>query len=45
MWMPREKLLGEYLRARRELVHPGDAGVEDLSGRRCDVQRWRYELA
>ena len=43
--MPREKFLGEYLRARRELVHPGDAGVEDLSGRRRVAGLRRAEVA
>ena len=43
--MPHENVLGEYLRARRELVRPGDAGVEDLSGRRRVAGLRRAEVA
>ena len=32
--MPHENLIGEYLGARRELIHPEDVGVSDLNRRR-----------
>jgi hypothetical protein len=32
--MPHENLIGGYLRARRELIHPAGVGVSDLNSRR-----------
>jgi transcriptional regulator with XRE-family HTH domain len=43
--MPHENLIGEYLRARRELVHPADVGVSDLSSRRRVRGLRREEVA
>jgi transcriptional regulator with XRE-family HTH domain len=43
--MPRENLVGEYLRARRELVRPQDVGVPDLGGRRRVPGLRREEVA
>ena len=43
--MPRENLIGEYLRARRELVRPGEVGLQDLSGRRRVAGLRRAEVA
>ena len=43
--MPPKNLIGEYLRARRELVHPEDSGVHDLGGRRRVVGLRRSEVA
>ena len=42
--MPHENLIGEYLRARRELVRPDDVGVQDLGRRRVAGLR-RAEVA
>jgi transcriptional regulator with XRE-family HTH domain len=42
--MPHENLIGEYLRARRELVRPEDVGVPDLASRRVPGLR-REEVA
>ena len=42
--MPRGNLIGEYLRARRELVRPDDVGVQDLGRRRVAGLR-RAEVA
>src|ERR1700722_10531831 len=39
-----EKLIGEYLRARRELVRPADAGLPELGRRRTPGLR-REEVA
>jgi transcriptional regulator with XRE-family HTH domain len=41
--MARENLIGEYLRARRELVRPEDVGVPDLGSRRRRVPGLRRE--
>jgi transcriptional regulator with XRE-family HTH domain len=41
--MAHENLIGEYLRARRELVRPGDVGVPDLGSRRRRVPGLRRE--
>ena len=41
----RENLIGEYLRARRELVRPQDVGIPDLSGRRRVPGLRREEVA
>ncbi|MCW3027307.1 MAG: transcriptional regulator, partial [Solirubrobacterales bacterium] len=43
--MPNENLVGEYLRARRELVRPQDVGVPDLGGRRRVPGLRREEVA
>jgi transcriptional regulator with XRE-family HTH domain len=43
--MPHENLIGEYLRARRELVHPEDVGVSDLNSRRRVRGLRREEVA
>jgi predicted transcriptional regulator len=43
--MPRENLIGEYLRARRELVRPEDIGVHDIGGRRRVAGLRRSEVA
>jgi transcriptional regulator with XRE-family HTH domain len=43
--MPHENVIGEYLRARRELVHPEDVGVSDLSCRRRVRGLRREEVA
>jgi transcriptional regulator with XRE-family HTH domain len=43
--MPRENLIGQYLRARRELVRPADVGVPDLGGRRRVSGLRREEVA
>ena len=43
--MPRENLIGEYLRARRELVRPDDVGVHDLGSRRRVAGLRRSEVA
>jgi transcriptional regulator with XRE-family HTH domain len=43
--MTEENLVGEYLRARRELVPPQDAGLHDLSGRRRVRGLRREEVA
>jgi transcriptional regulator with XRE-family HTH domain len=42
--MPSENLIGEYLRARRELVRPEDVGLPDLGRRRVPGLR-REEVA
>ena len=42
--MPRENLIGEYLRARRELVRPDEVGLQDLGRRRVAGLR-RAEVA
>jgi transcriptional regulator with XRE-family HTH domain len=42
--MPHENLIGEYLRARRELVRPEEVGVPDLASRRVPGLR-REEVA
>jgi transcriptional regulator with XRE-family HTH domain len=42
--MPSENPIGEYLRARRELVRPGDIGLPDLGRRRVPGLR-REEVA
>ena len=42
--MPRENLIGEYLRARRELVLPDEVGVRELGRRRVAGLR-RAEVA
>jgi transcriptional regulator with XRE-family HTH domain len=41
----RENLIGEYLRARRELVRPQDVGIPDLGGRRRVPGLRREEVA
>ncbi len=43
--MPDENLIGEYLRARRELVRPEDVGISDLGGRRRVAGLRREEVA
>jgi transcriptional regulator with XRE-family HTH domain len=43
--MAHENLVGEYLRARRELVRPQDVGVPDLGGRRRVPGLRREEVA
>ncbi|MDQ1539879.1 MAG: hypothetical protein QOH29_605 [Actinomycetota bacterium] len=43
--MPHENLIGEYLRARRELVRPQDVGIPDLGGRRRVPGLRREEVA
>ena len=42
--MPRENLIGAYLRARRELVRPDEVGVRELGRRRVAGLR-RAEVA
>ncbi|HEX2709008.1 MAG TPA: hypothetical protein VHM66_13495 [Solirubrobacterales bacterium] len=42
--MPNDNLIGEYLRARRELVRPEDVGSPDLGRRRVPGLR-REEVA
>jgi transcriptional regulator with XRE-family HTH domain len=41
--MPRENLIGEYLRARRELLRPADVGIPDLGNNRRRVPGLRRE--
>jgi transcriptional regulator with XRE-family HTH domain len=43
--MPHENLIGDYLRARRELVRPEAVGIPDLSGRRRVPGLRREEVA
>jgi transcriptional regulator with XRE-family HTH domain len=43
--VPHENLIGEYLRARRELVRPQDVGIPDLGGRRRVPGLRREEVA
>jgi transcriptional regulator with XRE-family HTH domain len=43
--MPHEHRIGEYLRARRELVRPEDVGIPDLSSRRRVPGLRREEVA
>jgi transcriptional regulator with XRE-family HTH domain len=43
--VPHENPIGEYLRARRELVRPGDLGFPDLTGRRRVHGLRREEVA
>jgi transcriptional regulator with XRE-family HTH domain len=43
--MPPENLIGEYLRARRELVRPEDVGLPDLGSRRRVPGLRREEVA
>jgi transcriptional regulator with XRE-family HTH domain len=43
--MPYENLIGQYLRARRELVRPEDVGVPDLGSRRRVPGLRREEVA
>ena len=43
--MPQENLIGEYLRARRELVPPQDIGIPDPGGRRRVPGLRREEVA
>jgi transcriptional regulator with XRE-family HTH domain len=43
--VPPESLIGEYLRARRELVRPEDVGISDLGGRRRVPGLRREEVA
>jgi transcriptional regulator with XRE-family HTH domain len=43
--MPRENLIGEYLRARRELVRPEEVGIPDFGGRRRVHGLRREEVA
>ena len=43
--MPHENPIGEYLRARRELVRPEDIGIPDLTGRRRVHGLRREEVA
>jgi transcriptional regulator with XRE-family HTH domain len=43
--VPSQNLIGEYLRARRELVHPEDVGLPDLGGRRRVPGLRRSEVA
>jgi transcriptional regulator with XRE-family HTH domain len=43
--VPEENLIGEYLRARRELVHPEDVGIPNLSSRRRVPGLRREEVA
>ena len=45
MPVPRENPIGDYLRARRELVRPGDIGIRDLTGRRRVHGLRREEVA
>ncbi|MDT7609029.1 MAG: hypothetical protein QOG96_3532 [Pseudonocardiales bacterium] len=45
MPVPHENLIGDYLRARRELVRPGDIGIPDLTGRRRVHGLRREEVA
>src|ERR1700744_6100159 len=41
----RENLIGEYLRARRELIQPADVGLPQLAGRRRVPGLRREEVA
>jgi transcriptional regulator with XRE-family HTH domain len=43
--VPHENPIGDYLRARRELVRPGDIGIRDLTGRRRVHGLRREEVA
>jgi transcriptional regulator with XRE-family HTH domain len=43
--MPRENLIGEYLRARRELIQPQDVGVPELGSHRRVPGLRREEVA
>jgi transcriptional regulator with XRE-family HTH domain len=43
--MPHENLIGEFLRARRELIGPQDVGIPDLGGRRRVAGLRREEVA
>jgi transcriptional regulator with XRE-family HTH domain len=43
--VPRENLIGEYLRARRELIRPEDVALPDLGGRRRVRGLRRAEVA
>jgi transcriptional regulator with XRE-family HTH domain len=43
--MPRENLVGEYLRARRELIRPEDIGIAEAGGRRRVQGLRREEVA
>jgi transcriptional regulator with XRE-family HTH domain len=43
--VPHENLIGEYLRARRELVHPEDVDIPNLDGRRRVPGLRREEVA
>ena len=43
--MARENLIGEYLRARRELIQPADVGLPQLAGRRRVPGLRREEVA
>src|ERR1700732_5262662 len=43
--MTHENLIGEYLRARRELVRPEDVGLPDLANRRRVPGLRREEVA
>jgi transcriptional regulator with XRE-family HTH domain len=43
--VPHGNLIGEYLRARRELVRPQDVGIPELSGRRRVTGLRREEVA
>jgi transcriptional regulator with XRE-family HTH domain len=43
--MPHENLIGDYLRARRELVRPQDVGIGDLGNRRRVPGLRREEVA
>jgi transcriptional regulator with XRE-family HTH domain len=45
MPMPHENLIGEYLRARRELIRPQDVGIPDPSSRRRVPGLRREEVA
>ncbi len=43
--MARENVIGEYLRARRELIQPADVGLPELAGRRRVPGLRREEVA
>ena len=43
--MPQENLIGEFLRARRELVRPEDVGISERGGRRRVAGLRREEVA
>jgi transcriptional regulator with XRE-family HTH domain len=43
--VPQENLIGEFLRARRELVRPEAVGISELSARRRVVGLRREEVA
>jgi transcriptional regulator with XRE-family HTH domain len=43
--VPRANVIGEYLRARRELVQPADVGLPQLAGRRRVPGLRREEVA